>query len=324
MVLHREGRSKPIIEDFHRLGICISNDMYLTISDYIVPSQCQCYQSEGVVNPLKLKNFVLNVATGDNAYHNSTSTIDKLYEDELSPKQFCSWGSFHTYLQLPTQRGRSVSLVLSEDPTHSYAIIRQQLDKIAKELQWLMTDNYGEGKLVVMIRALHIEMTMDSVIGEVLSGIGWGQALIDIGVFPTGRCDTLEKGSNAKRSWYAYEVTVLALEELQGQAFCTLNLVIRLINLQLVLVKSFRTSEYHSYVATITKIVPFLFALDNQNYARWLSVHTRDLQTLNLVCPSVYREFEAGKLVVSATGKQFSSIPLDQANEFNHKTVKDI
>ncbi|KAK2709375.1 hypothetical protein QYM36_013142 [Artemia franciscana] len=95
-------------------------------------------------------------------------------------------------------------------------------EKIAKELQWLMTDNYGEGKLVVMIRALHIEMTMDSVIGEVLSGIGWGQALIDIGVFPTGRCDTLEKGSNAKRSWYAYEVTVVALEELQGQAFCTL------------------------------------------------------------------------------------------------------
>ena len=62
---------------------------------------------------------------------------------------------------------------------------------------------------------LKVEMAMDSVIGEVLSRSGWRKALTGVGVFPAGGCDALEKGSNVNRSGYAYEVTIVKLEELK-------------------------------------------------------------------------------------------------------------
>ncbi|KAK2708486.1 hypothetical protein QYM36_014184 [Artemia franciscana] len=141
-------------------------------------------------------------------------------------------------------RGISVSLPLSYFPAHSYATIRHQLDvyfeslqhinlnqalviaydqplyKIAKELQWLMPDEYGEGKLAVMMGALHVKMAMNSVIREVLSVSRWEQELTDAAVFTAGRCDALEKG-NVNRSQYTYVVTIVALEELKWLAICT-------------------------------------------------------------------------------------------------------
>uniref|UniRef100_H3AC19 Uncharacterized protein n=1 Tax=Latimeria chalumnae TaxID=7897 RepID=H3AC19_LATCH len=66
----------------------------------------------------------------------------------------------------------------------------------------------------------------------------------------------------------------------------------------------------------------FVCLFDHPNYARWLSVHIRDLDALSHQCPSVYTEFMQGKFVIFLTGIPFTGIPLDQANEFNIKKVK--
>jgi len=50
----------------------------------------------------------------------------------------------------------------------------------------------------------------------------------------------------------------------------------------------------------------------------------RNLLTLQSVCTFDYRALKARKFVVSSTGKPFSSIPLDQANELNNETVTGI
>ncbi|VDI50437.1 Hypothetical predicted protein [Mytilus galloprovincialis] len=69
-------------------------------------------------------------------------------------------------------------------------------------------------------------------------------------------------------------------------------------------------------------IIPWFFALDHPNYARWLPVHVRDMMTLNNTAPSVATEFGNGKFVLHKSHSKFSSIAIDQAHEQNNKLVK--
>jgi len=72
----------------------------------------------------------------------------------------------------------------------------------------------------------------------------------------------------------------------------------------------------------MTKLAPYFFALDRTHYARWVSVHIRDMACLSTICPSVYNEFVAGKFTVKKTVCQFSAIAIDQAHEQNNAAVK--
>ena len=69
------------------------------------------------------------------------------------------------------------------------------------------------------------------------------------------------------------------------------------------------------YLEAIRELLPWLFALDSHNYARWLSVHYRDMCELPLKHPDVYAEFHSGSFVVHKTKRLFSSIALDHAHE---------
>jgi len=61
------------------------------------------------------------------------------------------------------------------------------------------------------------------------------------------------------------------------------------------------------------KLAPLFFAMDHVNYARWISVHIRDMKNLP---DSIRNEFEKqGHWVVSKTNKSFSAIPINQAHE---------
>ena len=43
------------------------------------------------------------------------------------------------------------------------------------------------------------------------------------------------------------------------------------------LVRAFREASFSMYVTAINQILPWCFALDHTNYARWLSVHYQDM-----------------------------------------------
>ena len=70
---------------------------------------------------------------------------------------------------------------------------------------------------------------------------------------------------------------------------------------------------------TLKELVPYFFALDHPNYARWMSVHIHDLQSLP---ESVLQEFSNGNWVISKTKKRASSIAFDQAHEQNNRSIK--
>ena len=92
--------------------------------------------------------------------------------------------------------------------------------------------------------------------------------------------------------------------------------------LLLVFVRSLREANFELYIDAVSKIVPWVFGLDNTNSARWLPIHLRDMCRLNDVVPDVASQFKRGRFVVNKTSRNFSSIPIGHAHEQNNALVK--
>ena len=99
----------------------------------------------------------------------------------------------------------------------------------------------------------------------------------------------------------------------------TLSLEITL----LLFVRSIREGNFQLYLESLTKIVPWMFALDHTHYSRWLPVHIWDMMLLSQKHPEILAEFRAGKFVVHKTGNNFSAIAIDQCHEQNNAVIKE-
>ena len=64
--------------------------------------------------------------------------------------------------------------------------------------------------------------------------------------------------------------------------------------------------------------MPWFFALDHPNYARWTPVHLRDMVSLENKHPDVFAHFLTGNFTVKKTRRAFSTI----AHAQNNATVK--
>ncbi|KAL9972874.1 hypothetical protein ACROYT_G019258 [Oculina patagonica] len=88
------------------------------------------------------------------------------------------------------------------------------------------------------------------------------------------------------------------------------------------LARAFREADFALYVYALIKIIPWMFALDQINYARWLSVHIRDMCELPVQHRDVFQKFCHGSFVVHKSEWLLSSIALDQAHEQLNSEVK--
>ena len=57
-------------------------------------------------------------------------------------------------------------------------------------------------------------------------------------------------------------------------------MVLRLEILIFIFIRSHREGNFPLYVETLEALVPWFFALDHTNYARWVPVHIRDMKSL--------------------------------------------
>jgi len=91
----------------------------------------------------------------------------------------------------------------------------------------------------------------------------------------------------------------------------------------LLYVRSLREANFELYLESLTKIVPWMFALNHTHYSRWLPVHIRDMTLLSEKQPSIYAEFCAGKFGIHKTCNKFSAMAIDQCHEHNNAVVKE-
>lgn len=98
-------------------------------------------------------------------------------------------------------------------------VMDQPLFAIAKRIQWNFPQVYGEDKFVVLFGGLHIEMTALKMIGDLLDGSGWTNAITTAGIATSGTADSFIKASHVTRSRHAHQITAAALSILQHNAY---------------------------------------------------------------------------------------------------------
>jgi len=76
----------------------------------------------------------------------------------------------------------------------------------------------------------------------------------------------------------------------------------------LIFIRLHREEKFHLYVESLKTLVPWFFTLDHHNYARWLPIHIRDMESLPA---PILKEFEEhGHWVVNKTTNRFSTMPI--------------
>ena len=90
--------------------------------------------------------------------------------------------------------------------------------------------------------------------------------------------------------------------------------------LGLIFIRSHREGNFPLYVESLKALVPLFFALNHHNYARWIPIHIRDIESLP--APTLKEVDEHSHWVIHKTTNRFSTIPIDQAHEQNNEAVK--
>ncbi len=148
-------------------------------------------------------------------------------------------------------------------------------------------------------------------------------------VASSGTADSFISASHVTKTRHAHQVTAASLHCLVHQAYrekcpateegtpsfeewCTQQAtrsvhfdywlkVLSLETMLLVYIRSLREANLDLYVQSLAHITPWMFALDHTHYARWLSVHIRDMMILSVKHPNILEEFRAGNFVVHKT-----------------------
>ena len=69
-------------------------------------------------------------------------------------------------------------------------------------------------------------------------------------------------------------------------------------------------------------MLPWFFSTSHPSYARWLSIHLRDICGLAHAAPTVATAFNEGLFTVNKTTRKFSAIANDHAHVQNNSIVK--
>ena len=182
---------------------------------------------------------------------------------------------------------------------------------------------------MVMLGGLHTEMALRNVLGGLLGGSGWTSALTEAEVTSPGTAQSMLKAAHLIHTRHAHQVILSAFSILQREAFLLSkssedeerlsawrigmiaksptfmfwDLILRYQTLIHILIKAHRLKNFPLYVSVLEELTHLSFTLDHVNYARWVSVHIRDMKSLP---QPIKEEFEnRGNWVVSKTSTSF-------------------
>ena len=91
--------------------------------------------------------------------------------------------------------------------------------------------------------------------------------------------------------------------------------------LLMIYVQSIRESNFKLFVSHLHNIIPWMFALDQIHYTRWLTVHIEKILSLEVKNRNIWKFYQ---LIFSdwQIKKNFSKLAIDQIHEKNDKLVK--
>ncbi|KAJ8387355.1 hypothetical protein AAFF_G00157320 [Aldrovandia affinis] len=203
----------------------------------------------------------------------------------------------------------------------------QPIYAVAKQVQWHWPEIHGEDKFVIMFGGLHIEMAALKSIGTLLQDSGWTGALVEAGIASPGTADSFLTVSSITRTRQMHQITGCSLYKLLKAATWTTRkrqmnnpkrclasklgvsianckvpsfisgMVLSMELVILLLIRSFREANFFLYCQSLAELIPYFFANNNVNYARWLPIYYRDMVTLEQKHPQLAQEFQSETLL---------------------------
>jgi hypothetical protein len=182
--------------------------------------------------------------------------------------------------------------------------VDQPLYAIGKKIQWTFPNEFGSDRFVLMMGGLHIEMALWKILGDLLNGSGWAEVVAEAGIASTSTASSFIMASDPMKSrYYAHQVTIAVLNILLQDIYSSSNseqsiddwiestskknptfkywyLIMKYEQLILIFVRAHRTRDFRLYLDTLKSLIGLFFSMDHQNYARWLSVHIQNLESL--------------------------------------------
>ncbi|KAG0712998.1 hypothetical protein GWK47_017209 [Chionoecetes opilio] len=82
------------------------------------------------------------------------------------------------------------------------------------------------------------------------------------------------------------------------------------------LIRADREGDWMLHLACVRRVIPWCFAMNKVNYARYLPVYYAQMTQLHETCPELYRHFNQGYFSVQLRpGNPFARIAVDQTTE---------
>jgi len=187
-------------------------------------------------------------------------------------------------------------------------------------------------------------------IGSLLQNSGWTGAITEAGIAPSGTAESFLTAASITNTHQMHQITAYGLykllkvayedycavevgqrldfeawresRKLQSPQFQFWNLVLSMELTIPLLIRAFREANFSLYCQSLTELIPYFFANNNVNYARWLPIHLRDMLTLKEKHPKVAEEFEMGRFVIHKSCREFSGMAIDQAHEQANAVIK--
>ncbi len=141
------------------------------------------------------------------------------------------------------------------------------------------------------------------------------------GFFTVGALDNIDHNPSATTSQGAFHGTAISIFQFPTPTNSGISrdtLVIDPKILVFIFIRAHRQNNFDLYLESLEAIVPWFFALDHVNYARWIPIHIRDMKTLS---PDVKEQLK-NFWVIQKTENKFSSMPIDQAHEQNNEVLR--
>ena len=228
--------------------------------------------------------------------------------------------------------GQQITIVCFDQPPYAIAKSAQMVDP-----------TLGRQTLFLSMGGLHVEMNCQDCLGKLLEGSGFVELLQKVGIGGAGGCLThanVMKTRNSTALSYAgltllqraafmetqpvgalfqdSEFAAWRLRQLKLPNFQFWDLILRVQNLVLILVSGIRNRNLVLYLEALEHMVVFMFALDNPNYARWISVYINDVKTQTPEFRLIYSQHFA----MYSTPRPFSAMHADQQGEQSIKGFK--
>ena len=177
-------------------------------------------------------------------------------------------------------------------------------------------------------------------LGTILQDSGWTRALSEAGVASSGTAESFLVASSFTRTRQVDQTTACSLHNLMKSAynhycsdnaastdildfsnwrekrklespqFCFWDLVMSMGLTTLTLVRSFREEDFGLYRETLAELLPYFFANNNINYARWLTINFRDMMCIDERHLEIAREFHKGNFVCTSLRGAFQDCQL--------------